>query len=287
MVAAGLILEGGGMRGIYTTGILDYFLEHDLFFAEIYGVSAGACHACSYLSRQFRRAFRISVDYLDDPRYCSVRSLLRTGDLFGVKMCYELIPKVLHPYDYGAFAHHPGRFYAVVTNCATGQPEYMEVRDMEEDINAVRASASLPLLSRMVPIGDNLYLDGGLSDSIPLRRSIESGNEKNVVILTRPVGYRKKPNRTIGMSAARYARFPRLVEVMANRHAAYNETLDYIDQLEKEGRIFVFRPDETEGINRIERDRKKLQALYTKGYRDAQAGYAKMMEYLGHESGSY
>ena len=152
MYQAGLVLEGGGMKGVYTAGVLDFFTEKGIDFSHIYGVSAGACHMCSYLSRQKGRALSVSVDYLDTRRYCSLESLLTSGDLFNVDFCYHLIPDYLYPYDYDTFEKYPGKAYSVVTNIETGQPEYLRVRDIRKDIDKIRASASLPLVARNVKI---------------------------------------------------------------------------------------------------------------------------------------
>ena len=162
MYQAGLVLEGGGMKGVYTAGVLDFFTEKGIDFSHIYGVSAGACHMCSYLSRQKGRALSVSVDYLDTRRYCSLESLLTSGDLFNVDFCYHLIPEYLYPYDYETFEKYPGKAYSVVTNIETGQPEYLRVRDIRKDIDKIRASASLPLVARNVKIDGKLYLDGGM-----------------------------------------------------------------------------------------------------------------------------
>ena len=167
MYQAGLVLEGGGMKGVYTAGVLDFFTEKGIDFSHIYGVSAGACHMCSYLSRQKGRALSVSVDYLDTRRYCSLESLLTSGDLFNVDFCYHLIPEYLYPYDYETFEKYPGKAYSVVTNIETGQPEYLRVRDIRKDIDKIRASASLPLVARNVKIDGKLYLDGGISDAMP------------------------------------------------------------------------------------------------------------------------
>ena len=169
MYQAGLVLEGGGMKGAYTAGVLDLFLDKGLEFSSVYGVSAGACHMCSYLSKQRGRAIDVSVDYLDTRRYCSLESLLTTGDLFNAQICYSLIPEYLAPYDYEAFGRYQGKAYSVATDIVTGRPEYFRIRDMKADIAKIRASASLPLVCRNVRIGDGLYLDGGISDPIPLR----------------------------------------------------------------------------------------------------------------------
>lgn len=281
MIQAGLVLEGGGMRGIYTAGILDFFLEKELQFASCYGVSAGAAHLASYMSGQKGRALKVSIDYLDDKDYCSPHSLFKTGDLFGVDMCYNRIPNELNLYDYDAFGKYPGRGYAVVTNIETGRPEYIELKDMYQDITAIRASASLPLVSRNVEIGGKKYLDGGISDSIPIRRSIKDGNKKNVIILTQPYGYRKKSSSQISLIRAKYKKYPRLVEDMEKRHIRYNKTLKLIEKEEAEGRAFVFRPEPLVKISRIEKDVKKMKVLYLQGYYDASVNYDLMKKFLG------
>ncbi len=178
MYQTGLILEGGGMRGTYTTGVLDFFMDKNIYFSSIYGVSAGACHACSYVSKQRGRAFEIFEKYLNDERYCSLKSLRKTGDLFGAEMLYDLIPNRYLPFDYEAAERYEGSFFAVATHCVSGKPNYFKITDFRADMSKIRASASLPLLSRSVTIDGEDYLDGGVSDSIPLTESIRSGNTK-------------------------------------------------------------------------------------------------------------
>lgn len=280
MLDVGLILEGGGMRGIYTAGVLDLFLDQGLEFGHIYAVSAGSCHACSYLSRQRGRAFRVGTDYLQDKRYCSVHSLITTGDMFGAEMCYELIPNQLDPYDYETYDKYTGDFHAVITNCVTGQAEYPKLRDLHTDIQIVRASSSLPLLSRMVEIKGQLYLDGGIADSIPLAQSIRDGNQKNVVILTQAEGYRKQPNKAMPAVKAKYRRFPHLVAAIADRHERYNETLELIARQEAEGSAFVLRPSTPPNIGRVEKDLDKLKALYQQGYDEAKAALPQLLAFL-------
>lgn len=280
MEHAALVLEGGGMRGIYTAGLLDYFLEQELFFERVYGVSAGACHACSYLSRQFRRAFNVSVDYLQDKRYCSTSSLLKTGDLFGVEMVYDIIPNQLSPYDYDAYQNNASKLTAVLTNCETGEAEYVPIEDMRKDLIAVRASASLPLLSRMVEIDGKRFLDGGVADSIPLAKALEDGFEKAVVILTQHDGYRKSRNSLMPLVRVRYHRYPKLVAKMADRHTRYNRSLAYIRKQEALGKAFVIRPKQPLEVDRIEKDAQKLHALYLQGYADAKAHWKDLLDYL-------
>ena len=282
MYQAGLVLEGGGMIGIYTAGVLDFFLDKEIEFSSCYGVSAGACCLCSYLSGQKKRAYRINVDYLDQKAYCSVESLIKTGDLFGVDMCYGLIPDYLDPYDYDAFSRYQGKAYAVVTNIRTGEPEYMPLKDMHQDTIAVRASSSLPLVARNVKIGDELYLDGGISDSIPIRRSMKDGNRKNVIILTKEEGYIRQPaNRAeLALIRARYMRWPKVYECMRERHLTYNNTMQYIEEMQSQGKVFVIRPKQKSNVGRIEKDKAKLDALYEEGYRDAENCYMELLEYL-------
>ncbi len=280
LMNAGLILEGGGMRGVYTAGVLDFFLDMELEFEEVYGVSAGSIHASSYLSKQRGRSIDISTEYLNDPRYCSVRSLIKTGNLFGVKMCYDEIPNQLNPYDHETFLKYPGRFYAVLTDCKTGKARYQQIKDMNRDIWAIRASSSLPLVSRMIGIHGHIYLDGGIADSIPVKHSQEQGNVKNVVVLTRDQRYRKSPNEAIKLIRSLYRRYPELVAQMENRHIRYNETLDYIAKGEEDGTIFVIRPSKTVDVGRIEKDKEKLTGLYNQGYEDAKESYGDLKKFL-------
>ncbi|MCH5249104.1 MAG: patatin family protein [Lachnospiraceae bacterium] len=282
MYQAGLILEGGGMKGMYTAGVLEFFLDKDIEFSSCYGVSAGACHMCSYLSKQKKRAYQVAIDYLGQKSYCSVESLIKTGDLFGADMCYGLIPEYLNPYDYDAFENYQGKAYAVVTNIKTGKAEYMPIEDMHRDIVAVRASSSLPLVSRNVRIGGELYLDGGISDSIPVRRSIKDGNRKNVVVMTKEEGYVREPAdmAQLAMIKARYIRYPKVYELMRERHITYNTTVQYIEEMQSKDKIFVLRPKHKSDVGRVEKDKVKLDALYEEGYRDAESCYEALIEYL-------
>lgn len=281
MVQAGLVLEGGGMRGVYTSGVLDFFLEKGMIFESCYGVSAGACNACSYLSGQSGRAYHVIVDYLDDKNYCGMYSFLKTGDIFGVDMAYDKIPNELNPYDYEAFSKYEGKFYAVATDITTGKPEYFRIQDMKEDLIKVRASASLPWVSNNVMIDGKPYLDGGVSDSIPIRRSIKDGNRKNVVILTRDADYQKEPDGMAKFSAIRYHDYPALIHNMRIRHLRYNKTLAYLDKAVAAGAAFVIQPEEPVQIKRIEKDTEVLAQYYELGYADAKAAYPKLQEYLG------
>ena len=280
MYQAGLVLEGGGMKGIYTAGVLDFFLDKNIMFSSVYGVSAGACNMCSYLSKQRGRARDVNIDYLDNKHYCGARSMLSTGDLFNVNMLYHLIPEYLNPYDYETFASYKGKAYSVATNIVTGRPEYFRIRDMKTEIDKIRASASLPMVSRKVEIGGNYYLDGALSDSIPLQKSITDGNRKNVVVMTKEVGYIRQPATQLGFIKARYLKYPKVAELMAERHINYNNQVAYIERQQENGQAFVIRPQIPSSVGRVEKDLEKLKALYRQGYEEAESCYDELREYL-------
>ncbi len=280
MYQAGLVLEGGGMKGIYTAGVLDFFLDKELEFSNCYGVSAGACHMCSFLTKQRKRAYKVCTDYLEDKRYCGSYSLLMTGNIFNAQFCYDLIPNYLNPYDYDEFKKYKGNAYAVVTNIITGKAEYIRLSEIREDMKAVQASASLPLVSKNVEYKGSLYLDGGISDSIPIRKSIEDGNQKNIVILTKEIGYRRKASEHLNVVKMRYLKYPHVYELIKNRHIVYNETLDYLETCVENEQAFVIRPKVKGSVGRVEKDTKKLERLYEEGYQDAADCYERMLQYL-------
>ena len=280
MIEAGLVVEGGGMRGVYTAGVLDYFMEKNLYFDDCYGVSAGACHISSYVSKQIGRSMKVTLDYINDKRYCSINSLIKTGDMFGVEMLYDIIPNKLELYDYETFNKFKGNFYSVVTNCKTGKAEYIKIKDMKKDIIAVRASSSLPLLSRIVEINGKEYLDGGITDSIPIKKSIKDGHKKNVVILTRDKTYRKSKPKFLSFFKLKYKKYPNLVKAIENRYKMYNETLDFLEEEKAKNKVFIIQPKLPVKISRIEKDKDKLKALYDQGYEDAKELYEDLMKFL-------
>ncbi len=281
MFDCGLILEGGGMRGVYTAGVLDYFIEKDYEFKDVFGVSAGACHACSFLSKQKGRAFRINADYLDDKRYGGFSNWIRTGEFFNKDMHLNIIPNELDLYDYEEFSRSKSNFYAVATNCVTGKGECLKVYDMKRDIDAIWASSSLPLMAKVMKFRGGYYMDGGIADPIPVEKSIDMGNKKNVVILTRQEGYRKEEDKTLKLIAKKYGKkYPHMVATMAKRHIIYNDTLDFLKKAEKEGSVFVIRPSEAPNIGRLEKNRKKLERLYEMGYKDAEMANRALLKYL-------
>lgn len=276
----GLVLEGGGMRGIYTAGVLDAFHDEDLSFDGIIGVSAGALHGSDYASNQPGRNLTINTKYLHDKRYLSFRSLLKTGDIFGADFCYNKIPNELEPFDYDTFKNKQSKFYVVCTDVETGKAEYIECSDMREDMDYMRASASLPLFSKKVSIKDKIYLDGGMADSIPVIQFEKMGYNKQIVVLTQPLEYRKKRNKLIPVFKVKYRKYKKFIEATANRHIMYNNTLDIIRQKELAGEIIVIRPEKSLGIGRLEKDIEKLQGAYETGRQDAIKLMPKIKEYL-------
>ena len=281
MYRAGLVLEGGAMKGVYTAGVLDFFLDAGIDFEKCYGVSAGACCMCSYLSKQRGRALATMTDYLKDKDYWGLASLLRTGDLFNVRMCYHDIPEKLNPFDYEAFDKNPSRGYAVVTNIETGFAEYIPLQEMHRDIEAVRASASMPFVSRNVDIGGKMYLDGGLADSIPILHAVTDGCRKNVVVMTKEEGYWRSPMRHAGAARLKYAKYPKVYELIKNRHNTYNETLRYIYEQVGEGTVFLIQPRYKSDVSRTEKDASKLRALYEEGYEEAASRKEELLAFLG------
>lgn len=279
---AGLVLEGGGMRGLYTAGVLDYFIDKGIYFRNCYGVSAGATQGCSYISKQRGRAYKIFTKYMQDKRYASFGNLLKEGNYFGKDFSLKKIPDELEPYDYDTFKNSGINFYAVATNCRTGAPEYLKIEDMrkEVDMDKVWASCSLPLLSKNVHIENEEYLDGGVADSIPVVKAIKDGNKKVVLILTRDINYRKKPNKLISVIKLKYRKYPKFVSVMEKRHSIYNKTLKRIQKLENEGKIFVIRPKTEVKIGRLEKDTQKMIDLYNAGYNEAKDCFESLIRYL-------
>lgn len=281
MSKTALVLEGGGMRGVFTAGVLDLFIDKDITFDNVIGVSAGAGHACSYLSHQRRRAFDINAGYASDKRYCSVESLMKTGDLFGVDFIYRQIPEELNIYDNETYLSQNATFRAVVTDLQSGRAEYPVIRDVMKDMDYVRASASMPFVSKNVDVEGGIFLDGGVSDPIPFEHMIDLGCDKIVVVLTRPYGYRKK--RSSGMTAAaklKYRRYPAFAEALKYRYVVYNDTLDALEEAESEGSVFVIRPPVDLGIGRTEKNYERLLRAYKFGYSEAKKASDGLLEYL-------
>lgn len=262
----GLVLEGGAMRGMFTAGVLDVMMEHQLTVDGIIGVSAGAAFGCNYKSKQIGRTIRYNKKYCADPRYCGWGSLFKTGNFYNVSFAYEEIPNQLDLFDMETFEKNPTEFYVVATDVHTGKPVYRRLfHGDREDLLWMRASASMPLLSKIVEIDGGGYLDGGTSDSIPLRYFEGIGYQKNLVITTQPKGFVKEPNRFLPIMKVVYRKYPLLIETVAKRHEMYNEQLLYLEEAEKAGRIMVIRPPEPLQVKAGEKNAEELERVYQIG----------------------
>ncbi|MCY6483110.1 patatin family protein [Clostridium aestuarii] len=276
----GLVLEGGGMRGLYTAGALDFFMENDIWFPYVIGVSAGACNAASYISRQIGRNKSINIDYINNPKYLSYRNLIMEKSIFGMDFLFNEIPYKLNPFDFEIFKKSKQRFIIGTTDCETGKPLYFDKNECEDILKVIKASSSIPLLAPIVEAEGKKLLDGGVADSIPIKKAVADGMKKNVVILTRNKEYRKKPYKFKMFVKRAYRQYPKLVDTIFNRYKIYNETLDYIEQLEREDNVFVIRPSEALEVDRLEKNSDKLKKLYNMGYNDAKNIYSKMNEWI-------
>ena len=262
----GLVLEGGAMRGLFTAGVLDVFMEHGVKFDGIVGVSAGACFGCNYKSGQIGRVIRYNKRFARDPRYCSWSSLFRTGDLFNADFCYRKLPMELDVFDAAAYATNPMEFHVVATDCATGKSIYKKLDKADgEAFRWIQASASMPVVSRPVRIGDGEYLDGGLSDGIPIKYFESIGYAHNVVITTRPRGYRKFPSWKVALARPFLRHYPAIASALKTRHVWYNETLEYIDSRVAAGAAFLIAPETPLEISRLCHDPALMQRVYDQG----------------------
>lgn len=283
----GLVLEGGALRGLYTMGIVDVLIEKHIFFDGMIGVSAGAAFGCNYKSQQSGRVLRYNQRFAHDWRFCSVRSWLCTGDLFGADFGYHQVPEELDPFDFKAFNAHPTAFWLVATDVETGKAVYKQITKrmhMDEVCEWIRASSSMPLVSQYVEINGQKLLDGGLADSIPLKFFNEQGYERNIVILTQPRSYTKQPNRLMPLMRMVYHRQPRFVETIARRHDMYNEQLRYVAEQEKMGKAFVIAPEAKLPIQHITHDPKRMQRTYDMGRQQALALLPQIKAFLGNET---
>ena len=282
----GLILEGGAMRGLFTAGVLDVLMENKIAFDGVIGVSAGAAFGCNFKSGQIGRAVRYNVRFCRDKRYCGLGSLLKTGDIFNTDFCYGEVPLKLDPFDFEAFEKDPTDFYVVCTDVETGEALCHRYTGWDDQgFDWIRASASMPLVSRMVEIEGRKLLDGGIADSIPAACFEEMGYTRNVVILTQPEGYRKKKNQALPLVRRKYRAYPKLVEAMERRHLVYNAELDYVAKAKAEGRMFVIQPEGALAVRRIEKNPEKLRAAYEEGRKTAIRQREALSEFLGQKAG--
>jgi predicted patatin/cPLA2 family phospholipase len=281
MTDTGLVLEGGGMRGLYTAGVLEYFMDQDLYFPYVIGVSAGACMGASYLSRQAGRNKEVNLGYIGDKRYLSFSNYIKKRELFGMDFLFDEIPNKLVPFDMDTFINSPEKFVIVTTDCETGEPVYFEKEHHSENLTKLlRASSSLPFVAPSVEYMNQQLLDGGIVDPIPIKKAENDGYRKNVIVLTKPEGYYKKPPGKLS-SIFKYKRHPKINDRLTVRYKHYNETLEYIQRQEELGNLFVIRPSVEMPVGRVERNKERLERLYELGWKDAKEQFDKLQNFLG------
>lgn len=275
----GLVLEGGAMRGMFTAGVLDVLLDEQIAVDGAVTVSAGALFGINYPAKQRGRVLRYNLKYLHDKRYMGWHSLFTTGNVVNKAFAFYELPFTLDPFDQATFAASQIDFWVTLTNIESGEPEYVKITDAFAQMEALRATSAMPIVSRVVEIEGKKYLDGGISDSIPLDKAMALGYDKIIVILTRPLDYRKKPSNN-WLFKLFYRNYPKLIERWANRYAEYNQAVEEVIEMEKAGKIFVIRPSESLDISRLEKDLAKVQAMYDLGVKDGQAALSELKNYL-------
>ena len=275
-------MEGGAMRGLFTSGVIDVMMENGIEYDGAIGVSAGATFGSNYKSRQIGRGVRYCAAYCNDDRFASLESLRKTGDIYGVDFCYREIPRKLDPFDFETFKNNPMAFYVVATDIVSGKAVYHRCYDGQEtDLQWIRGSASMPLVSRIVEVSGRKLLDGGMSDSIPVAGFEKLGYDRNVVILTQPLGYIKHKNEYMVPIRIKYRNYPKLVEAIAKRHIKYNAETTYIRKKELEGQLFVIRPPRPLGIGSIERNASEIMRVYEIGRQTMLERIDELKRYLG------
>lgn len=279
-MSIGLVLEGGAMRGLYTSGVLDVFLDNNIKVDGIIGVSAGVLFGVNYVSKQKGRSIRYNKKFARDKRYMGMRSFLTTGNIINRDFAYYEIPTKLDIFDEETFEKSDTDFWATVTNIETGEAEYIKLEKPIEQMEVLRATSAMPLVSKIVEWDNKKYLDGGVSDSIPVEKCKSMGYDKILVVLTRTIEYRKKKANSL-LAKIKYKEYPKLVETMENRYKKYNETVEKIIDMENKKEIFVIRPSKNLKLKRIEKDIDKLQAMYDLGIRDCNKCLNSLKEYIG------
>jgi predicted patatin/cPLA2 family phospholipase len=276
----GLILEGGAMRGLWSAGVTDVMMEHDIWPDGLVGVSAGAAFGCNYKSRQPGRAIRYNTRFANDSRYSGLKSLMTTGDYFNASFGYHVVPYQYDLFDVAAFEQNPLSFTVVCTDVMTGQAVYHEMTHVDfDELEWLRASASMPLVSKVVSVGGRLLLDGGVSDSIPLEYAEQAGYQRNVVVLTQPLGYQKEHNRLMPLMRIALRKYPAMVKALDERHIMYNKQLEYVARAEHEGRCLVIRPDEKIPIGHISHDADRMRLVYNMGRQVGERYIEKIKKY--------
>lgn len=278
-MSIGLVLEGGAMRGMFTAGVLDVFLDNDIKIDGIVGVSAGVLFGVNYLSKQRGRVIRYNKKYAKDRRYMGLHSLIKTGNIVNKNFSFYEVPYKLDRFDIEEYKKSKTEFYAGITNIKTGMPEYIKLTDVFEQMEVLRATSAMPFVSKIVELDSGRYLDGGITDSIPLEKCKSLGYEKIIVILTRPIEYRKKKSNGL-ITKIVYRKYPDLVKAINQRYKNYNNIVEKIIDMENKKEIFVIRPSKTIKVKRIERDSEKLQEMYNLGIEDAKKSLENLKKYI-------
>ncbi|WP_277241473.1 patatin-like phospholipase family protein [Prevotella pallens] len=277
----GLVLEGGAMRGLFTAGVIDVLMENNIKFNGAIGVSAGAAFGCNYKSGQIGRVIRYSKRFANNKKYASLWSLLTTGDYFGAEYAYHFIPNKLDIVDFETFRNNPMEFWAVATNVGSGKAVYRQLNTLDyEELEFVRASASMPLVSNIVKLNGQRLLDGGVADSIPLAFFQKQGYQRNVVVLTQPKGYRKQPNKLMPLMHLQLHRHPKMLKALAERHIMYNKEVDLVLQEERKGNVFVLQPQIKLTIGHTSHNPKKMQETYEHGRKVATEELERLKQFL-------
>ena len=274
-----LILEGGGLRAIYTAGVLDCFLKNNIKVDAVIGVSAGALFGINYLSKQQGRVIRYTLENANNKDYMGISSWIKTGNIMNKDFCFNKLIYETDPFDFKTFNKSKIEFYVTVTNVETGKAEYKIINDIEEDMEYLRASGSMPIVSKIVKVNGKKYLDGGISDSVPIKWGLKNGYKRIIVVETRPKTYRKKKSKLLPYKIL-YKDYPRLVKTVKERYNIYNKTKTYIEALEEENRVFVIRPTEYIKIKRIENNKDKIQEMYRLGLKDANERLKELKKYM-------
>lgn len=282
MIKAALVLEGGALRGMYTSGVLDTFLKNNMEFECVAGVSAGALNAMSYISKQPGRSAKINLEYCDDPRYIGRKAFIKNKGIIGYDYLFGDISENKVPFDYKSFENTNQRFIIVTTNCEKAETEYLEKSNCNDLFKAAQASSSMPLASAIVEINNNHYLDGAVTTSIPVKWALEQGYEKVVVVLTRDKTYRKPilSNKMKKLYKLAYHKYPKLIEKLNTMPERYNKLQEELIDLEKEGKIFIIRPEKEVTVSRLEKDKEKLENLYKEGIAETEKNLDALKEYL-------
>jgi predicted patatin/cPLA2 family phospholipase len=281
MQNCGLVLEGGGMKGLYTAGVLEYFLEKDLFFSYVIGVSAGACMGASYVSKQMGRNKKVNVGLVNDPRYLSLRNLIFKREMFGMDFLFDEVPNHIVPFDFETFEMTKQKFLIGTMDCYTGEAIYFNKQQRKEDIlKIIRASSSIPFIARPVEYDGRLLLDGGLVDPIPIEKAKKDGNQKNIVIMTKPTNERLNASRATSILKRFYRKFPAVADSFEKRLVTYNDTLSFIESEQEEKKVFLIQPSIDLSISGFERNQKRLLELYELGYHDAKMQFGRLKKWL-------